>query len=136
MRRPLLHLLVVPLLCSLPAGCVLFAAGAGAGVGYLVSKEVLPNDVHTARVRLDVDEVWPRAKEVLGFLVDPTHEVRALESPRRATAVIDGKTVTVVVEAFDVGQSIIRVEAVGPLGSDSGAAEDVLNRILDKLPKR
>ncbi|MCZ6596656.1 MAG: hypothetical protein O7B99_03355, partial [Planctomycetota bacterium] len=44
-------------------GCV--AAAVGITAGFLVSQEVLPNDIHTAQVMLDVEEVWAAAQETM-----------------------------------------------------------------------
>ncbi len=41
---------------------------------------------------------------------------------------------TVAVEAYDLGRTLIRVDADGPLGSSDGeTARKVMNRILDRL---
>ena len=71
---------------------------AGAGVGYVVSQKVLPNDVHVAQVALDVDHVWPSVRETLGFHVDPGTELVVQEFPRQVEAKVDGARVRVEVE--------------------------------------
>lgn len=123
--------LAVTLLLPLLSGCI--AVAAGAGVGYLVSKEVLPNDVHSAQVRVDVEEVWSISKETLGFMVDPKSTVESQTNPRVARAKVDGADVRVEVEAYDIDRTIIKVQAERALAHDSQTAESVLSRILDRI---
>jgi hypothetical protein len=123
--------LAATLLLPLLSGCI--AVAAGAGVGYLVSKEVLPNDVHSAQVRVDVEEVWSISKETLGFMVDPKSTVESQTNPRVARAKVDGADVRLEVEAYDIDRTIIKVQAERALAHDSATAESVLNRILDRI---
>jgi hypothetical protein len=123
--------LAATLLLPLLSGCI--AVAAGAGVGYLVSKEVLPNDVHSAQVRVDVEEVWSISKETLGFMVDPKSTVESQTNPRVARAKGDGADVRLEVEAYDIDRTIIKVQAERALAHDSATAESVLNRILDRI---
>ena len=115
---------------GLSGGCVVAAA---AGAGYLISQEVLPNEVHTARVRDDAEEVFDVAKETLGFLIEPGTEVRATASPRTTTGTVDGATVTVTVEAYDLDHTIVSVQAERPLRRDGTTAQEVLDAILERL---
>jgi hypothetical protein len=125
-------------LASVPAlGLVLALGGCvvavGAGAGYVVSHEVLPNDVHAAQVERDVDLVWPCVRETLEILKEPKSQVLSQEDPRLATANVDGAFVTVEVIAYDLDRTEIRVQAQKTIGNESAAAAAVLNRILERL---
>jgi len=111
-------------------GCVVAAA---AGAGYLVSREVLPDEVHTAQVNDDAEHVFRIAQETLGFLIEPGTEVTVQTFPRTAKGKVDGADVTITVEAFDLDRTTIKVQAEKPLRHDGATANDVLNRILDRL---
>jgi len=124
-------LTLVPLLClPLVSSCIVAAA---AGAGYLVSREVLPNDVYSAQVRVDVDDTWEATRETLGYMVDPGNEVTTTSSPRVAKAKVDGADVTVTVEAYDLDRTTITVAAERPLRHDGATANEVLNAVLDHL---
>ena len=117
----------------LSSGCVV---AAGAGVGYLISQEVLPNEVHSAQVKDDAEHVYDVAKETLGFMIEPNTEIIAASSPRSATGTVDGATVNVTVEAYDLDRTIVNVEADRPLRRDGTTAAEVLNAILDRLDRQ
>ena len=122
----LLPLLALPLFSS----CILVA---GAGAGYLISQKVLPNDVRVAQVALDVDQVWPSARETLGFHVDPGTELTVQEFPRQIEAKIDGARVRVAIEAHDLDRTLIRVQAEKFFANDDTTARRVMDSILDRL---
>jgi len=126
-------LATVPLLAaaSIAPGCLAVAAGAGAG--FLISRKVLPDEVHSAEVRMDSDRVWSSARETLEILVDVGSEVTVQESPRVLTAKVDGALVEVEIEAFDLERTRILVRAEKYLTSDAATADLVLNRILERL---
>lgn len=132
MRALSKSLLLFPLAAACAASCVAVAAGAAAG--YVITQEVLPNDVHTATIADDVDVVWAAAKETLTALSTETPVVT--EFPRIATGVVDGADVTVEVQAFDLDQTIVKVRAESFLTSRSFTAEKVLDRVIDRLPMR
>ncbi|MAB80630.1 MAG: hypothetical protein CMJ89_14865 [Planctomycetes bacterium] len=130
MLRPLL----VPLLGLLVAtssGCI--ALVAGASVGFLVSQQVLPNDVHTAQVRLDVDKVWTSVNETLSFFSDPGTELEVQDYPRVIHAAVGNSKVTVEVEAQDMQLTVIRVYAERYFTNDNETAETVMSKILARL---
>lgn len=124
-------LLAALALVSLPLGSCIVAAGAGAG--YVITRSVLADQTHTAEVQDDAEPVFAIARETLGILIDPATEVRTQSSPRTASGKVDGKDVTVTVEAFDIDRTTISVQAKGTLGSDGKTAELVLNEILRRL---
>lgn len=119
------------LLAPLAAGCV--AVAAGAGVGYIISQDVLPEEVYRAQVRDDADRVFRVASETLGFRVEPGTEVEKQEFPRVAKGKVDGADVTLTVEAYDIDRTIIEVKAERPLRRDGALAEEILNDVLRRL---
>lgn len=129
MRSFLLLLLFVAVPLS---GC---AAVAIAGAGFLISRELLPDDVHTAHVRVDADETWESTKETLEILADLTAGGPVTtDSPRRAEVQVDGDHVEVRVDAYDIDHTIISVQAKDPFGSSaSETASMVLTRILKRM---
>ena len=103
MKLHLALLALVPLVSS----C--FVVGAGAG--YIVSQQVLPNNVHVAQVALDVDQVWPSVKETVSFYQEPGSEASVQDFPRTIRAKVDGAKVLVEVEAIDIDRTTMRVSA-------------------------
>ena len=128
LRAPFLALLTVT-----GSSCV--AVVAGAGVGYVISQEVLPNEVHTAEVRDDAGHVWALSRETLEILADPGTNVELADSGRSAKAKVNGATVTLDVEAYDLDRTLIRVQAEKYLSSDGRTAEEVISSVLDHLDK-
>ncbi len=132
-RARLLAALALPVaIASSASSCVLLA---GAGVGYVVTQDVLPNAIHEAQVTDDVDRVWAVARETFEILLDPNEEMRVTESPRRIEGKIDGADVTLDVEAHDLDRTLIRVQAKKYLSNDGHTAKDVMNRLLKRLAK-
>lgn len=121
-------------LAPLVSGCFVAAA---AGAGYVVSQQVLPNNVHLTQVALDVDQVWPSVKETVSFFQEPGSEATVQDFPRTIHAKVDGSKVTVEVEAMDLDRTTIRVSAekYGGLSSDNATAAEVMSGILDRLEK-
>jgi len=126
-----LHL---PFLALLPftGGCLV---AAGVGAGYVVSQQVLPNNVHLAQVAYDVDHVWPSVKETMGFYQEPGSDLSVQDFPRAVKATVDGAKVTVEVEAIDLDRTTIRVSAEKYLSQDNATAQQVMSGILERLEK-
>lgn len=122
--------LVLSLAGALLPSCVL---AAGAGIGYVISREVLTDSTHEAHVKDDVDRVWEMSRESLEILHDLNTEIVAAETGRQLDGKVDGSRVTITVEAFDYQHSILRVHAEGALSGDSETAARVLNDILARL---
>jgi hypothetical protein len=95
-------------LCSAPLlqGC-LFASATAAGV--VVSQEVIEDNTYIGHINADVNKVWAQAKISLGKLSPTPIDVQ--NDMRRATADVDGATVKVTVETFDLNVSVLRVSA-------------------------
>ena len=132
MNARLTLFLSLALTAPLAAGCFVAAA---AGAGYVVSTQVLPNNVHVAQVSLDVERVWPSVKETVGFFQSPGTELEIQEMPRSIQARVDGAKVQVEVEAYDIDRTVIRVVAEKYLAKDNATAAEVLQSILDRLNK-
>ena len=131
-RNPLLApLLGAALLLALP-GC---AALAGAGIGYVISREVLPDKVQQAHLQDDADRVWRYSKQSLEILHDPATELRFDEKKRRAEAEVNGAKVTLDVEAIDTMHSKVSVRAEKPLAADAATAEEILDTIVVELTR-
>jgi len=132
MKAIRLHV-IAPLLCLclVAQGCV--ALVAGAGVGFLISQQVLPNDVHVAQIRMDADRAWPKVHEALSFFVDPGTELRIQDSPRVARATVGGSKVTVEVETHDTEFTLIRIYAERYFTADSETADEIMETILERL---
>jgi len=120
---PALCLALVPL-----ASCIVLV---GAGAGYVVSQEILPGSVHQAQVLRDVDTVWAQAQATMQDMKIGDYETT--NYPRRIETVVDGADVEVVVEAYDLNRTLIKVTAKRYLSFDNDLAGLVLNRILDDL---
>lgn len=131
MKRHLVLLaLAVPPLVS---GCFLAAA---AGAGYVVSQQVLPNNIHESQVALDVDRVWPSVKETMTYYQEPGSELAVQDFPRSIKAMVDGAKVLIEVEAIDLDRTTIRVSAEKYLSKDDATAAEVMTGILDHLGKK
>lgn len=131
MKHHLTLLALAPLLALSP-GCFLAVAGAGAGVGYVVSQK---DKVHIAQVERDVDHVWPLVKETVGFYQAPGSDATFQDSPRVVHAKVDGAKVTVEVEALDIDRTTIRVSAEKYLTADEATAAQVMKGILERIDK-
>lgn len=126
--------LTLPLLALVPlvSGCVVAAA---AGAGYVVSQQVLPNQVHVAQVAYDVDHVWPSVKETMGVFQEPGSALSVQDFPRSVKTTVDGAKVTVEVEALDLDRTTIRVSAEKYMTKDNATAQQVMSGILERLAK-
>jgi hypothetical protein len=130
-------LLVALALVPLAGGtsCFLALTGAAAGGGFIVSHQVLADDMHVAQVALDVDQVWPSVKETLGFYQEPGSELAVQDFPRTVHARVDGAKVVVYVEAIDIDRTTIRVSAEKYLTQNSATASEVMEGILERLQR-
>jgi len=118
---------------SLVSSCAAAVVGAAAAGGYVISQKVLPGNIHTAQVALDVDQVWPSVKETVGFFQEPGSEATVQDFPRSVKAKVDGSKVQVDVDAIDIDRTTIRVTADKTLSKDDATADKVLSKILERL---
>ena len=123
-------LLVLPLL----SGCVA-AVAAGAIGGLVLGQEVINNNVYETRLNLDVSKVWPVVKTTLSDASLETIEID--ESIRLAKARIDGASVSVTCEAYDLDKTIMRTRATKYAGTinDAEMARTIQDRIIARLDK-
>lgn len=128
MRQPLFALL---LLAPLLSGCVAAAAGVGAGV--FISQDVTDPSVYIVRVPHDVKTTWASAKTTLSNSSPKPIETR--DDVRTAVAEVDLAKVTVVVEAFDLEESSIRVSARKFGVANGEIASIVANKIVFDLDR-
>ncbi|HTF91345.1 MAG TPA: hypothetical protein VK843_23230 [Planctomycetota bacterium] len=120
-------LLALPLF----SGCAAVAVGAIGGL--VLSKEVSDNNVFETRLNIDVSKVWPMVKKTLSDASLETIEID--ENVRSAKAKIDGSTVTVWVEAYDLDKTVMRTRATkyGGTINDPGRATALQERIITRL---
>ncbi len=112
------------------SSCVLVA---GAGAGYVISREITADKLYSIDVKVDVDEVWPATRESLEILHDLNTELRFTEQPRVGFAIVDGAEVTVEVLAIDLDHARVRIRARKPLVDAGRTAELVERTILAQL---
>lgn len=124
-------LLIAVALLPLATGCVA-AAAAGAVGGIVLSQEYVDNSTYVAHLNSDVNTVWPTAKRVIS---DTSLElVETDEAIRVVKGKIDGSTVTVNVEPYDIDKSILKVKARNRFGlADQTTAELVMERIVRRV---
>jgi hypothetical protein len=92
------------------------------------------NDTFVIPALLDVEDAWPLAQETVRGISTSGYAVQ--DYPRVVRGTFSGAQVIVTVEAYDVNQSKIIIEAhTGPL-SDPHAAEMVSNRLIEAIFKR
>ena len=125
-------LLLATTLVAAP-GCALAVLGAGAGAGYVITRELGDEGGLEAEVREDVDKVWLATIESLDILHDLNTEVVLQDFPREARAVVDGREVWVQVEAYDLDRTLVVVHARGPLGPDDKAERRLLDDLIARL---
>jgi hypothetical protein len=118
-------------LVPLTASCI----GLAAGAGFLVSQDIRGNE-HTAHVTYDVDRVWPVAQSAVREMAGMNPVSVTSGVPRTIKTRIDGRDVTVTVEAYDVNQSLIRIQAWHLMVADSAQADRVRDRIIARLAQQ
>ena len=127
-----LNVLAIALTCTLGLpSCLLIAGGAA---GYVVSQEVLPGNVHTSIVLVDIETAWASAQETMHDKAEDG--IETTDYPRRIECEVAGADVEVQVEAYDLNRSLIRVKASRFLSADNDVATMVLNKIVDDLGQR
>jgi hypothetical protein len=120
---------LVPILVGL-SGCAAVAVGVGAG---LVISQNQDNNTYETRLNYDVKKVWPLVKQTLSDASLETIEID--EDVRLAKAKIDGSSVTVSCEAFDLDKTVMRVSArkYGGTLNDGEMASLMQEKILRRL---
>lgn len=126
MRKALSVLL---LLVPVTQGCVAAALGVGAGV--LVSQDLTNNNTYVGQLNKDSNKVWASAKTTLSHMSLKPIDVD--NDTRTATADIDGASVTVNVETYDLNQSRLKVAAKKYGVNNGEIADHVFKRITADL---
>jgi hypothetical protein len=124
--RPTLPLLLV--LGLLAPGC---GAVLGVGAGVLISQDVIDSKKYIAIVNRDADLVWATAKSLLSH--ESQELVQADEDHRTCVGTVDGATVTVGVEVYDLHTARLTVTAKRYGVSNGEMAELIMNKIVRKL---
>lgn len=128
-------LIPLALVSALAPGCALAVLGAGAGAGYVITRELEDGDGLEAEVQEDVDVVWIAAIESLDILHDLNTDVVLQDFPREARAVVDGRDVSVTVDAYDLDRTILRVRARTALAPDEELERQLLDDIVGRLER-
>jgi len=120
-------LLALPLF----AGC--FAVAAGAVGGLVLTSELDSSNIYETRLNLDVTKVWPTVKTTLSDASMQTIEID--EGTRTAKARIDGASVHVWCEAYDLDKTVMRTRAMKFAGTlnDAEMAKMIQERIVGRL---
>ncbi len=123
-------LLALPLF----AGCAAAVAGGAVG-GVLISQDVIGSSIYETRINLDISKVWPTVKTTLSDTSMDTIEID--EAVRMAKAKIEGASVTVTCEAYDLDKTVMRTRAAKYAGTinDAEMARMIQERIMLRLEK-
>lgn len=113
------------------AGASCVAAAVGAGVGFLVSQELMDNETIQARVALDVDEVWASAQELMTTISIDAPTI--VQDTRTAAGVYEGADVSLVVRAYDYKQTDVLITARKYGARDGRTSQKVLDLLLERL---
>lgn len=128
MRTPHRFLALALAAPALLSGCAGVVAGGVAAV--VVSQEMLDNNSYVSQLNQDVSVVWPTVKV---FLAEQSLELIEVDEPARiAKAKIDGASVVVGVEAWDLDQTRMRVSAKR-YGVNNG---DMARLIMERIHRR
>ncbi len=96
-------------LCLLPLGSSCVAVAAGAVGGVVLANEFSDSSTDVVHLNVDVKKVWPTVTTVLSE--SSLELIETDDTVRLAKAKIDGSTVTVQVEPYDIDKSILQVKA-------------------------
>ncbi len=116
--------------------CVASCAVVAVGAGVLVGQQVLDDNVYIGQLTTDASRTWAQVKTTLSHM--SLKPIEADNERRKAVAEIDGATVTVFVETYDLNRSQLKVSATKYGFSASETARMVFERItqdLDKMSK-
>ena len=122
-------LLALPLF----SGCA--AAVVGAVGGIVIHNEVSGSNIYETRLDMDVSKVWPVVKTTLSDTSLYTIEID--DEVRSAKANIDGASVTVSCEAYDLDKTVMKTRASKFAGTfnDPDMAKTIQERIILRLEK-
>jgi hypothetical protein len=121
--------LLIPALLAFPFLTSCEALTVGAVAGLVISQDILDNSTFVAHVNQDVESAWLSVRSTCSHAtIDP---IETDEDLRVLKCKYDGARVTVSVEAYDLGVSIIRVSA-SKFGIKSGEIADLMMRKILK----
>ncbi len=122
---------ILAVLLALPLGSSCAGLIAGTAAGIVLSKEATDNHSYVSRVPGDVHEVWATVKTTISDTSTTLVEVD--EGLRSVKGTIDGATVVVSVEAFDIDRTQLRVHAERYYMNDGDTAAWVMDKLLTRL---
>lgn len=122
--------LAASLLVPAFASCAAVAVGA---TGVIVGQSVLSDNSYVIQLTTDANRTWAQTKTSLSHL--STKPIDANNELRRAIADVDGATVTVLVETYDLDRSQIRVAATQYGFASTETARYVSERITNDLER-
>ncbi len=132
MRNSNLASLILASLVLVPVVSSCAAAILGAG-GVIAGQQLLDDNVYVGQLTTDANRTWAQTKTTLSHM--STKPIDANNELRRAIADVDGATVTVVVETYDLNRSQIRCSATNFGFSASETARVVFERITSDLER-
>lgn len=127
-----LHHLALLLGTLLPCSCTVVA---GAGIGYVISREVLPGTIHQAHLAVEIDQVWELSCESLEVLHDVGSQLVIDEEERMITTEVNGAQVVVAVKPHDAANTVVRITAEGPFSSDPDTGSLVMQNVIDRVQR-
>ena len=132
MRKPHRFLALALVAPTLLTGCAGLVVGGVAGV--VIAQEMLDNNSYVSQLNQDVTVVWPTVKV---FLAETSMELIEIDEPARiAKAKIDGATVAVGVEAYDLDKTQMRVSAKRYGVNDGEMARLIMERIHRRIEQQ
>lgn len=131
MMKPL-HATLLLLALLVPSAC---GVVAGAGIGYVISREVLSGTVHQAHFAVEIEEVWALSCESLEVLHDVGSELVFDEDELLATAEVNGALVTLTVQPYDYARTVVRITAEDSIASDPGTGSLVMENLIDRVQR-
>jgi hypothetical protein len=123
--------LVALLLAPFGAGCA--AAAAGAVGGIVLTTEFADPATYVTNLDVDVRTVWPETKTVLSNM--SLGLIESDDTIRQAKVKIDGSTVTVQVDPYDIDRTtlIVKARKWGGTMPDGETARLVQEKIVRRL---
>ena len=123
--------LLLPVLLVAPLAWSCVAAAVGVGAGAVIGTEVLDDDTYVARIEMSSARLWPTAKTTLSHMSMKPIDVN--DALKTAVAEIDQARVTVVVETYDIDQSVLRINARKYGIANADISKMVLDNILSDI---
>ena len=126
--RPALSLALV---FALLPGCAALVVG---GTGAIMVQDINKDGAYVLQVKTGVEVAWASSKSTLSHLCLKPFDTD--DVARKATAEIDNSKVIVSVEAYDLDQSMIKINATKFGMQDGATAAMVKDKILADLERK